>query len=324
MEEKKVLIIKLGAIGDVVMAMSVIDQIKAQGRCHITWVCGKSVHPLLKMCSGIDELVVLDHEKIINGSFFGKFKELLFAWKRLAFRSFSEVISLHKDARYRLIPLFTRKLSHRYFRSKEAFPLSKNFHTIDYLKLSGVTYKQIVTRPFLRETSLKKVNSTIILSPGGILGDREKMNRVWPLEFYVELASRLKKEGNEVVIVGDKSQKCLENCFIKVGVISKIGQTSLIDTLKMLNQSRLLITHDGGVFHLGRLAACKRIGIFGPTNFINFSDQEDEKEIILTTQKKMSCMPCYNGKRYAQCSHKKCLTMVTSNDVIELMKKYSI
>lgn len=45
---KKYLIIKLSAIGDVIMAMPMVTKIREEEPdSHITWICGKTVYPLL-------------------------------------------------------------------------------------------------------------------------------------------------------------------------------------------------------------------------------------------------------------------------------------
>ncbi len=93
---KNTLIIKIGAIGDVVMALPMI---KACGG-RVTCVCGKIVRPLIKA----DEVIEVDEKKLLKGNIWELFK----IWRKLGFRKFDLIIIAHKDWRYRLIPLFIR------------------------------------------------------------------------------------------------------------------------------------------------------------------------------------------------------------------------
>jgi hypothetical protein len=58
---RSVLIVKLAAIGDVVMALPMVTALRsAESGTRITWLCGATVAPLLRCVDGIDELVVVE------------------------------------------------------------------------------------------------------------------------------------------------------------------------------------------------------------------------------------------------------------------------
>lgn len=252
-------------------------------------------------------------------------RELFFAWKTLAFKRFLLVLNLHKDKRYRLLTLFTQKKEHSYFSSSNLFPLTNHFHTYDYFSLCDSCIQSKLDRSFIfSEAKIRKTEFDVALSPGGDLNDFEKMNRTWPLEYYLELSKLLKKKGYRVLILGDESHRFFEENFIRCGAISKIGKTDLEQLTKLLCKVNVLVTHDGGVFHLGRLVGCKRIGIFGPTNFKNFVDPLDPNEKVIVSKKNLSCMPCYDGKRYAQCSHKKCMFSIQPSDIMSLIDEWML
>lgn len=321
MKTENILIVKLGAIGDVAMTLPIIDKLKEKKQCHITWLCGHSASPLLKRYDKIDRIIEISHQKLIEGSIYEKLKELFFAWRFLAFKKYSLVLTLHKDKRYKLLSLFTYKNIHKFFSPKDEFPLGKSFHTESYLNL--INEKFFTFSDFKKiKTDNKREKKTIIISPGGILNDNEKMNRVWPLELYVELTKYLIKQKFNVIVVGDKSHEVFSDKFTRIGALSKIGQTSLDELLDMLSKVYLLITHDCGVFHLARLCGCKRLGIFGPTNPQNFTNFRDDNEKVIYSGDHLPCRPCYDGKRYAQCSHKKCLSSIKPKIVILLLKTW--
>lgn len=81
---KKYLIIKIAAIGDVIMAMPMVRKIRQEEpQSHITWVCGKSVYSLLQKLP-IDKLIVVDEKKLLGGSKPEKVKKSSVYGSRLA------------------------------------------------------------------------------------------------------------------------------------------------------------------------------------------------------------------------------------------------
>ena len=82
---KRYLIVKIAAIGDVIMAIPMIDAIRKQDAAsHITWICGRSVVPLLQKFP-IDRLIVVDESKLLSGSKVEKIKEGLECMERDCF-----------------------------------------------------------------------------------------------------------------------------------------------------------------------------------------------------------------------------------------------
>ena len=81
---KRYLIVKLAAIGDVIMAMPMVDLIKKEEPdSEITWICGKSTQSLLKHLP-IDHLFAIDEIKLLTGSRMEKIQVVLDVWKKIA------------------------------------------------------------------------------------------------------------------------------------------------------------------------------------------------------------------------------------------------
>ena len=98
-----VLIVKLGAIGDVAMALPMISALQCNHpRCRIAWLCGESARALLDCVGGVDELIVADDRALLAGSRREKVTATLAVWRRLAGRRFDLVLTAHSDRRYGL------------------------------------------------------------------------------------------------------------------------------------------------------------------------------------------------------------------------------
>ncbi len=117
MKDTNILIIKIGAIGDVVMALPMIEA--CQGR--VTCICGKIVRPLIKA----HEVIEVEEKKLLKGNIW----ELIKIWTKLGFRKFDLIIIAHRDWRYRLIPLFVRG-EKRIFK-----PIPGEYHALTYLNM---------------------------------------------------------------------------------------------------------------------------------------------------------------------------------------------
>lgn len=324
--QQKILIIKIGAIGDVVLALPLLDVFK---KASITWVVGKEAAPILKSIDRIDEVIVLDEKKLLEGNFFSKLLELFILWRILLFKRFDEVITAHRDPRYRLLSKTCFKKSHRFFDPKKnKFPIKGEFHSLEYLKLAldKKNDKQKIIWPELRLPDIDHLingcekNALIFLSPGGDKKDEGKKLRIWPIEYYVKLAILLQKHKYTIALIGLKQDEWILNYFKDIFFLNLIGKTTLLEGIAVLKQSFGVITHDGGILHLARLAGCKRCGIFGPTSPRDFM-LESEDEIVFWGGDGLNCRPCYNGKHFQMCVHQSCMKQIKPGMVLETIKK---
>ena len=75
------LIVKLAALGDVVMASTLVGAIRGRdAEAHITWLCGSGVAPLVRLFDGVDEVVVVNELALLRGSAPARFRALLALW----------------------------------------------------------------------------------------------------------------------------------------------------------------------------------------------------------------------------------------------------
>lgn len=56
----QILIVKLAAVGDVVMASTMLPALRQRWpKARITWLCGKGVAPLVALFEGVDEVLTV-------------------------------------------------------------------------------------------------------------------------------------------------------------------------------------------------------------------------------------------------------------------------
>lgn len=308
----RVLFIKIGAIGDVVMALSVLDYLKEE---NLTWVVGKGAFPLLEKLGDKMEVIPIDEEKLLRGSFREKIFSLFKIWRRLGFRSFDLVLTGHRDRRYGWISRWVRARERRSF---EAVP--GRYHGDEYVRL--LTGNDVgPQKRFCNGFSLEN-RGGIILAPGGaknVLADDAQ--RRWPVEYYVTLAKALIERGNEVVLTGAASDAWVLPAFEGLGVVNRIGELSLVELLEVYARAEVVVTHDSGPLHLARLVDAPVVALFGPTNPFEKTVQSD-KLCVLWGGEHLACRPCYDGKRYASCQRNECMWSLQPEFVLQKVLMY--
>lgn len=312
---KRVLIVKIGAIGDVIMSLPMLQFLKdTEKNVHITWVCGEIPAEILSGVGLVDEVITVHEQRLFKGSFFQKIAELLKIWKKLGARCFDLIVIAHVDLRYRLLTLWLRG------KKRSTLRKSKGFHSLEYLRLITDREDLRPSMPIWKKPLPEKLQKhlIVVLAPGGaknILADNPL--RRWPIENYVMLAKDLIDQGIKVILIGAASDGWTESYFADLDVENLIGKTSLSDLIGILAHCDLLITHDSGPLHLAKLACCPVIALFGPTDPRNFVEESEMMHVIWGGEK-LACRPCYDGKQFAKCSHNQCMREISPEQVVSL------
>jgi len=303
------------------MSMAMLPYLKREyPGCRITCVCGGIVAPLFRQSGLVDEIVQVDEKRLLVAA---KLRSLIRIWKRLFMRKFDLVLTAHKDPRYRLISLFVRAKERR---SWDAVPTIGRYHARQYLELAGAVDSPIQFPEM--NVSLKNefvfASPYIVVAPGGaknILVD--DLLRRWPIENYGLVISELIRRSYHVIVIGASSDEWVRP-FLPAGYMDLIGKTDLLDLIAILQRCDLLITHDSGPLHLAKLAKCRVLALFGPTNPANFISVDEGIEVVWGGAR-LPCRPCYDGKRFACCSNNQCMKSISVKTVIDtvLNKKIS-
>lgn len=222
--DSRALIVKFGAIGDVIMAVPAAWALHQQG-WEIDWVCGQAVAPLLA-CYPWIRTIVADDRAILTGGTSARAKALVSLWRVLAGRRYGLCATLYYDPRYRLVALPVRaerkiRLS-RTDRMTELLP--GRHHTDEYARillgledgertvgLPPVRPEGLPTSPLLRV----KDKVRVVIAPAGAKNMmRDDVLRRWPVESYADLGRMLLARGFEVVLVGGSDDRWV-TAFLK-------------------------------------------------------------------------------------------------------------
>jgi heptosyltransferase-2 len=326
----RILILKLGAIGDVVMASSLIAAIDEKyPNAEITWICGKTVAQLLEGFNRINSLIVIDEKIFYNGSIIKRISVVIHIWKKLRTKRFDIALNCYRDLRYKLLLLPVRSriykdlsdknrnnslIPGRYFADEYSRMILEN----DDYQANNAQFPKFNQPESFRYKDLVKDNSylKIILFPGGARNILQQNDiRRWPIENYTALAKELIKRKYKIIIVGSETDEWVSKYFIDLDVINLIGKTNIIELIQLLNYTNLLITHDTGILHLAKLTPVKTIALLGPLNPHELIGDKENIEPIWGGIN-LPCSPCYDGKNFANCDNNICMKNISVNDVL--------
>ncbi len=331
----RLLVIKLGAIGDCVMAIPAAHAMHHQGY-EVDWVCGHGVASVLRLYPWI-KVLAIDDRALLQGTSLDRLRALLELWRLTSTHMYDLCVALYYDRRYRLLtlPIRARRKLLLSKNSRATTLIPGRHHTDEYARIllarpDDQTPTQLapVSLPALAPTRLARIagKPRIVLVPGGARNMlRDDALRRWPLENYVALAEALLANGCNVVLSGgpEDAWVCPPFQHLRLalarageggeggeGVDDVIGTLSLVESLSLFDSADVVITHDTGPLHLAGLTRSAVIGIFGPTDPHGRLPQRANC-VALWGGEGFACRPCYDGRDYAPCTHNGCIRQVT-------------
>lgn len=327
---RSVLIVKLAAIGDVVMALPMAAALRAQDpETRITWLCGATAAPLVRCVDAVDETVVVDEVAVLSGNRARKAKAVMAAWSALGSRTFDLAIVAHSDPRYRMLAARVRARERRWLGERSARPrlVPGRYYGDEYVRLVTGIDDGRATRvpppsvhvaldpPVSQELAALAGRTLVALAPGGARNPaRDNPLRRWPLESYAALARTLVAAGYAVLLTGDGGDDWVRPAFVGIGVVDLVGATTLPGLAALYERCNAVVAHDSGPLHVARLAGAPVVGLFGPT-LPSAVMRESEGAVALWRAGDLPCAPCYDGREFARCESNRCLAQIGPDEV---------
>jgi ADP-heptose:LPS heptosyltransferase len=261
----RILVIKLGALGDFIQATGSFADIRAHGKgAHITLLTTKAMLPLAANAPFFDAISLDERLPFWNIPYILRMRTKL--------QGFQDVIDLQTNTRSNTYfwlagrPSWSgiaKGCSHPH-----ANPNRNTMHTLDrlaeQLQMAGidtthapdVRYAAEDSRELLKSMGLKNF---VALIPGGSKGRPEKR---WP--HFAELAKALQNKGYQVALIGGPDEMdLLQNLSTKTGAINLGGRTSINALIDLLPRAKYVIGNDTGPMHLAAASGAKGVVLFG-------------------------------------------------------------
>ena len=344
MEIQRILIIKLGSIGDVIHTLPTLNALRERfAKAYISWVVEPKAKDILTGHPALDEVIVFERTGSATktiASFFRVIKKLrrnrydavlelqgslkggLLAWLsgtpvRLGFKAGSSKVE-------RISTLFTNvkvnegSAPHILERNlnfakrlgagntvKRYWPKAGNRISFN-ITIGSQESKYIDS--FLKRQGIER-RRIVILHPGVTWSTKR-----WPLERYAELADRIKAdfENVAVVLTYGPREKSLVEAVVRFSKSSPIIScpTTLGQLIALLARCQTMVSSDTGPLHIAAALGKRVIGLYGPVDSER-NGPYGEGNIVI--KRDLNCIPCWRRS----CRSVACMKGITVSDVLE-------
>lgn len=302
---ERLLIVLLGAIGDVVCGMPLVQRLRAGwAATRIAWAVEPAAAPLLQTHPGVDELIVfrrgegaaalIEFLRAVRASrpdltldLQRHFKSGLTSWwsgapQRVGFhwQNSREGNRLFNTASIEPVRDFTPKLSHflRFADMLDVPPVPVSFG------LAATAPERQAVAPILDRAGERFA----ALYVGSTWASRK-----WLPAETAELCRELAGRGLGVVLVGGRGDVSFAHAVLAAGagdVVDCVGLTSLREVIAIMERAAVAIGPDSGPMHIATAVGTPVIGLFGPTSPLRSGPWGWHHLVI---RGDVPCAPCY-------------------------------
>lgn len=295
---KRILIIKLGAIGDVIRTTPLITRYREMyPDCKITWL---TLTPAILPSKSIDEILKFDYASSLY----------------LQNAEFDIAINLdkEKEASALLLKVNAKEKYGYILKDNVSQPVNElanhKYHTglfDDISQTNTLNYCQEIFalcnldyrgEPYLLDNHSDKQftwpqlsNTKTIIGLNTGCGDRWT-TRLWPKEYFAELAKQLLNEGYQVILLGGEQEHQRNTEIQQLSGADYLGYFPLNQFINLIDQCHLVVTQVTMGMHL-TLGLQKKIilmnNIFNPHEFDLFG----KGKIVMPDK---NCVCFYKGK----------------------------
>jgi heptosyltransferase-2 len=135
----------------------------------------------------------------------------------------------------------------------------------------------------------RPLSPPVVLAPGASFGP----SKCWPIESFAELADRIAREGERIVLIGTSAERTRVEAVrdrMREDSIALAGALDLGALKALLRGARLLVSNDAGARHIAVAFGTPALVFFGPTAVEKTNENLESLEILETEH---ACRPCY-------------------------------
>lgn len=337
---KKILLVRLSAIGDIVFASTILKPLKESNENHhISWLVKSSLSNLLVGNHFIDEIIPLplDRWKELknNHKYLTLIKEFFRFIRELRKRDFDIAIDLHgilKGSIWAFLSGAKEKIGlgkkeFNWILLNKVYPRDgeKEFFGSEYIFLAeSLGFKVSDKKPsmFVSETIIEKVKDKFLKdSKSGyfvLAPFTTRPQKHWIEKYWIELIQKISDcfMDKKLFILGAKNDyEIAERFIINKNIINLAGKTSLDEAAVLVYLSDGIIGVDTGLTHMGTAFEKTTIAIFGST--CPYLKTTNPKTKVLYAG--LSCAPC---RRNPTCNNRfDCMVAITPDVVYDEFKR---
>ncbi len=344
---QRILIIKLSAIGDVIMATPAAKAIRQKyPNAYIAWAIEEKSLNILKGNPYVDEIIVVKRKwstrkGIIEG--IGVIKGILAAKRDLQSKNFDIAIDLQGLMRSALLGKISgAKIRLGFDSAGEGAPWfytlkleksnRKPHGPLDYLsllKLIDIHSDDIDMLAPYSDDDIKYVDSLIkeftdgneLLHIAGLCPSTTWAQKHWTESGWAGLADMLSKDyGLLPVFMGSSADNKLINSIQSKMLeksINAAGRTDLNQASAFISRCRIIAAVDTGLLHMAVGSGRPTVGIFGPTGWKHLAQKSNFRPVA--SECPYNAAPCL---RHPVCKEFDCMKSLKAKDVIDAVRDW--
>jgi len=333
---KRILIIKWGGMGDVIISTAIIEDIlESFPNVKVDINTLPQWQIIFKNHLGINNVWGSNNKKGLN-TFIHLYKWI----KAVKTGNYDLIIDLQTNDRSRIYLSILKLLSNntKYIIGNHAIkpysivpksrikiinPFQIMQRTINSIGIKSNTFSpkiytskndSIASKIILKDNYLKKNNFVVLICGSNIRGKRKR----WGTKNFSTLAGLIKKKLKyKSVLIGspDDMSECLSILNNDNTIINLCNKTNLIELIEIFSSAKFIISNDTGTAHLASSTKTPMIVITGPTDPKKVKPAG--KKILALQANLKDRDKCY----LKTCSHSSCMDGVTPADILDNINK---
>lgn len=332
LSEERVLVIKLSALGDVVLASAALRAIREQyaQSASVTCLTGAAAKDALLRCPYIDRLTVIDRQ--------GKDRGVRGLWKTGALLRrlyFDTVIDLQNNKASHLLAFLsgaTRRYG--YDNGKYSFLLNHRVkdpgtamgpvdHQFRLLQAAGIDARDRHLEIWPSDEDKAMIDDVLagewLAQNQKLVGFNVSASRKWqtkrlPAQTLARICEQLGQRDVLPVMTGTDADKAFAQYCAGLArgtkVINMCGRTTVNQLACLIRACAVYVSGDSAPLHVAAAVGTPLVAVFGPTDPARHMPPAHKAAVI---RKDLSCAPCYRPS----CRKRRCMTAVTPDEVVE-------
>ena len=316
---KKILIIRTGAIGDVIHTTNTFRAIKeVYPEVEIHYLTALDSR-LLEFDSNITKVWSIKDKKLkVFSKYMKEYAAILKA------ENFDAVINLQPSIKLRMLATlagikhqFNYKKNPKHHAvmnywetAKRAFPAIRQYSDLKMYLDEEVSEK-------MKQELAQYQKPLVVLNAGHVFAKRQ--GRTYPIEKWIELGNKIQEKYNGTIIITGVKIDCevlkpLEQIPNSVSYVDKL---TLEENSALIKNADILISGDSGPLHIAAALGTKSIGLFGAMPISRFRPCGSHCSVVLSP---MKCAPCDHIRckylRWSKDLYAPCMKMIETNDIM--------
>jgi heptosyltransferase-3 len=320
---KKILVVKLRHLGDVLLTSPVFRSLKeAVPQAEVDAYIYKEALPMLDGHPDIDQLIGYDRNWK-KGGFFTRIGKELSILSEIRKRGYDLVVNLTEGDRGVLAALASKAKIRVGFRPKGKWQQKSLTHiakdcpnlrhtverNLDVLRRIGI-FPPLESRELylhLPDAAREKARAFAGKEPFVLIHPTSRWRfKCWPIHKMRQLAERLLSEGKRVILTSGpdaEEKKMAQEISQGLDVLNLGGAISLKELGSLIDLAELLICVDSVPFHMASALKKPVVALFGPTSDVTWGPWRNPLARIVASER--SCRPCYldgcGGSKRSDC-----------------------